>query len=241
MHEPMQSFRNRLLQLLSPEDFNQMRPHLKPVVLKYRQVLYEPDVPIKDVFFPTTGVVSLVHTMRDGSAAEVGTIGNEGVVGLPILLGDAHGPTCAFVQVPGSGLQLGADVFRQQLAGSHSMLAIMLRYAHAVFNQVALSAACNNFHSIEQRCCRWLLMTHDRSGKDEFSLTHEFLAMMLGVRRPTVTLVAVGLQHAGLIQYRRGAVTIVNRAGLEAASCECYETVKSAWRRLLPEPGVSAA
>ena len=121
MHEPMQSYRNRLLQLLSREELNRMRQYLKPVVLKYRQVLYEPDVPIKDVYFPTTGVVSIVHTMRDGSAAEVGTIGNEGVVGLPILLGDAQAPTGAYVQVPGSGLQLAVELFRQQLAGLGSV------------------------------------------------------------------------------------------------------------------------
>jgi CRP-like cAMP-binding protein len=236
MHEPMQSYRNRLLQLLSRQDFNRMRQYLKPVALKYRQVLYEPDVPIKDVYFPTTGVVSIVHTMRDGSAAEVGTIGNEGVVGLPILLGDAQAPTGAYVQVPGSGLQLAADLFRQQLAGSGSMPAIMLRYTHAFFNQVALSAACNNFHSVEQRCCRWLLMTHDRVQSDQFILTHEFLAMMLGVQRAGVTITAGKLKQDKLIDYQRGHITILDRPALEKRSCECYATGKREFDRLLGPP-----
>ena len=153
-----------------------------------------------------SGVGSLVHTMTNGQAAEVGTIGNEGFVGLPILLGDERGPTSVYVQVPGAGLRMKAEIFREELERSGPLRGIMLRYAHAFFNQVAQSAACAHFHSLEQRCCRWLLMTRDRMPSDHFLLTQEFLAMMLGVRRAGVTVAASALQRAGLIRYDRGRV-----------------------------------
>ena len=146
--------------------------------------------------------------MANGQAAEVGTIGNEGLVGLPVVFGDDRAPTSVYVQVPGAGLQMPATLFKKELARSASMRAVMLRYAHAFFNQVAQSAACNHFHSLDQRCCRWLLMTHDRMQSDEFLLTQEFLAMMLGVQRTGVTAAAGALQRAGLIRYNRGSVTI---------------------------------
>ena len=139
--------------------------------------------------------------MANGQAAEVGTIGNEGLVGLPIVFGDDRAPTSVYVQVPGAGLRMKAALFKKELARSASMRTVMLHYAHAFFNQVAQSAACNQFHSIEQRCCRWLLMTHDRMQSDEFLLTQEFLAMMLGVQRTGVTAAAGALQRAGLIHY----------------------------------------
>src|SRR5471032_2252011 len=171
--------------------------------------------------------------MANGQAAEVGTIGNEGVVGLPLLLGDDRAPTSVYVQVPGAGLRRKATLFTNELARSASMRAVMLRYAHAFFNQVAQSAACNHFHSLEQRCCRWLLMTHDRMPKDKFLLTQEFLAMMLGVQRTGVTAAAGALQKAGLIRYRRGVVTMLDQRGLERRSCECYGSSKKEFDRLL--------
>ena len=189
--------------------------------------------PIGFVYFIETGVGSLVNTMANGDAAEVGTIGNEGVVGLPLLLGDDRAPTSVYVQVPGAGLRMKASLFKKELARSASMRAVMLRYAHAFFNQVAQSAACNQFHSIEQRCCRWLLMTHDRMQSDEFLLTQEFLAMMLGVQRTGVTAAAGALQRAGLIRYKRGNVTILDRRGLIQRSCECYGVSKKEFDRLL--------
>jgi hypothetical protein len=146
--------------------------------------------------------------MANGQASEVGTIGNEGVVGLPLVLGDDRAPTSVYIQVPGAGLRMKATLFKKELARSASMRTVMLHYAHAFFNQVAQSAACNQFHSIQQRCCRWLLMTHDRMHSDEFLLTQEFLAMMLGVQRTGVTAAAGALQRAGLIRYKRGNVTI---------------------------------
>ena len=181
---------NRLLSLLSPKDYKRLRPHLHQIPLTYRQSLYRANKPIGFVYFIETGVGSLVNTMANGQAAEVGTIGNEGIVGLPLVFGDDRAPTSVYVQVPGAGLRMTAALFTNELARSASMRAVMLRYAHAFFNQVAQSAACNHFHSLEQRCCRWLLMTHDRMQSDEFLLTQEFLAMMLGVQRTGVTAAA---------------------------------------------------
>jgi CRP-like cAMP-binding protein len=226
---------NRLLALLPSRDRARLRPHLKPAALAYRQSLYRASKPIEYVYFIESGVGSLVNTMANGQAAEVGTIGNEGIVGLPLLLGDDRAPTSVYVQVPGAGLRMKAAVFRKELARSASLRAVMHHYAHAFFNQVAQSAACNHFHSLQQRCCRWLLMTHDRMHSDEFLLTQEFLAMMLGVQRTGVTAAASALQRAGLIRYTRGNVTILDRRGLERRSCECYGVSKREFDRLLGE------
>ena len=181
---------NRLLGLLSPKDYERLRPHLHGIALKYRQSLYRAHKPIEFVYFIETGVGSLVNTMANGQAAEVGTIGNEGLVGLPLVFGDDRAPTSVYVQVPGGGLRMRAELFKKEVARSASMRAVMLHYAHAFFNQVAQSAACNHFHSLEQRCCRWMLMTHDRMQSEEFLLTQEFLAMMLGVQRTGVSAAA---------------------------------------------------
>lgn len=224
---------NRLLGLLSPKDYTRLRPHLERIPLDYRQSLYRANKPIEFVYFIETGVGSLVNTMANGQAAEVGTIGNEGLVGLPFILGDDRAPTSVYVQVPGGGLKMSAPLFKRELSRSPSMQSVMLRYGHALFNQVAQSAACNHFHTIEQRCCRWLLMTHDRMHSHEFLLTQEFLAMMLGVQRTGVTRAAGALQHAGLITYKRGNVTILDRRGLRQLSCECYAVAKKEFDRLL--------
>jgi CRP-like cAMP-binding protein len=224
---------NRLLGLLPPRDYKRLRRHLQPIPLHYRQSLYRAHRSIDFVYFIETGVGSLVNTMASGEAAEVGTIGNEGLVGLPVLLGDDRAPTSVYIQVPGAGLRMKAALFKKELARSASMRTVMLHYAHAFFNQVAQSAACNQFHSLEQRCCRWLLMTHDRMQSDEFLLTQEFLAMMLGVQRTGVTAAAGGLQRAGLIRYKRGNVTIIDRRGLIRRSCECYDVSKKEFDRLL--------
>ena len=224
---------NRLLGLLQPRDYQRLRPHLHRIPLRYRQSLYRANKPIEYVYFIETGVGSLVNTMRNGAAAEVGTIGNEGVVGLPVVLGDDRAPTSVYVQVPGAGWRMKASVFKKEQALSASMQAVMLRYTHAFFNQVAQSAACNHFHSLDQRCCRWLLMTHDRMQSDKFLLTQEFLAMMLGVQRTGVSAAAGALQKAGLIRYMRGNVTILDRRGLMRRSCECYGISKKEFDRLL--------
>jgi len=159
-------------------------------------------------------------------------------VGLPLVLGDDRAPTSVYIQVPGGGLRMKATLFDRELARSASMRAVMLHYAHAFFNQVAQSAACNQFHSLEQRCCRWLLMTHDRMQSDQFLLTQEFLAMMLGVQRTGVTVAAGALQRAGIIRYKRGNVTIIDRSALIRRSCECYDVSKREFDRLLGEPAI---
>jgi len=224
---------NRLLSLLRQEDRERLHRHLEHTVLEYKRLLYDSNQRIEFVYFIMSGVGSLVHTMTNGQAAEVGTIGNEGFVGLPILLGDERGPTSVYVQVPGAGLRMKAEIFREELERSGPLRGIMLRYAHAFFNQVAQSAACAHFHSLEQRCCRWLLMTHDRMPSDHFLLTQEFLAMMLGVRRAGVTVAASALQRVGLIRYDRGRVAILDRQGLEERACECYAVSKDEFDRLL--------
>jgi CRP-like cAMP-binding protein len=224
---------NRLLKSLSPEDYERLRPHLQPVQVKYRLSLYQADERIDFVYFIETGVASLVNTMRNGDAAGVGTIGNEGMVGLPVIFGDSQAPTTVYIQVAGQGLRMKAKVFWQELQRSASLRNAMLHYAHAFFNQVAQSAACNTFHLLERRCCRWLLMTHDRMESNDFPLTQEFLAMMLGVQRPGVTLAAGELQRAGLIHYTRGNMKILDRAGLMKRSCECYSVSKKEFDRLL--------
>ena len=225
---------NRLLALLPRTDYERLSPHLEYTALKYRQSLYRAYKPIGFVYFIETGVGSLVNTMANGDAAEVGTIGNEGVVGLPLILLDERSPTSVYVQVPGSGLRMKASLFRKELSRSASMRTVMLHYAHAFFNQVAQSAACAHLHRVEQRCCRWLLMTRDRMPSGDFLLTHEFLGMMLGVRRTSVTEVMGSLQKAGLIRYRRGHITVVDREGLEQRTCECYAVVRKEYERLLP-------
>ena len=169
--------------------------------------------------------------MQNGSASEVGTIGNEGLVGLPIVLGDMQAPTSVYVQVPGTGTRMKASDFWGAMEESGTLRRSMLHYAHAFFNQVAQSAACNTFHSLDQRCCRWLLMTHDRMDTNEFLLTHEFLAMMLEVRRAGVTEAAGALQRDGLIRYKRGLITILDKKALQKRSCECYAVAKAEFDR----------
>ena len=230
---------NRLLSLLSDDDYERLRPHLLLAALEYRKSLYEASRPIEHVYFPVEGVASLVITADDGSSAEVGTIGSEGMVGLPVCLGDKDAPSSVYVQVPGTALGIETGIFRGELVRNPALNLIMLRYAHAFFNQVAQSAACAHLHRVEQRCCRWLLMTRDRMPSGDFLLTHEFLGMMLGVRRTTVTDVMGSLQKSGLIRYRRGHVTILDHEALRERACECYEISKLEFDRLLGDTVVA--
>ena len=230
---------NRLLSLLSDDDYERLRRHLSPVVFEYKKSLYEASRPIEQVYFPIDGVASLVITTAEGAGAEVGTIGSEGMVGLPVCLGDHVAPSSVYVQVPGNALKIDARVFRGELDRSATLNLVMLRYAHAFFNQVAQSAACAHLHRVEQRCCRWLLMTRDRMPSGDFLLTQEFLGMMLGVRRTTVTDVMGALKKAGLIRYRRGHVTILDHDALRHRACECYEISKQEFDRLLGDTAVA--
>ena len=227
------AYQNRLLASLPDEEFERLRPHLVPVTLGYKCPLYEANKTIEFVYFIETGVASLVNTMINGDAAEVGTIGNEGFVGIPVLFGDTQAPTNVYMQVGGTSLKMKANLFRTEMQRNPSMQRAMLHYAHAFFNQITQSAACNTFHLLEQRCCRWLLMTQDRMRSTDFPLTQEFLAMMLGVRRAGVTDAANALKRAGLINYTRGRVTILDHAGVTKRSCECYGVTKKEFDHLL--------
>ena len=213
-------------------EYDHLLPNLEKVSLPLRDILYEANGPIAHVFFPLSGVVSLV-IMDGGFTLEVGVIGNEGMVGTPVFLGADRSPTKAIVQIPGEALRMEVKVFQKEMSRDGPLYGLVQRYTQAMINQISQSTVCNHRHSVEKRMCRWLLMSHDRVGADEFPLTQEFLAQMLGVRRPTVTAVAGILQKAGLITYHRGRMTVVDRKGLEAASCECYEVVAKELDRLL--------
>jgi CRP-like cAMP-binding protein len=211
-----------------------LRPQLETVALGLKELIYEPDTPIPYIYFPNSGVTSILTIMKNGKAAEVGVVGKEGMLGLPVFLGTDRSSGQSFSQVPGESLRLGAAAFRAAIQRSRALIDLLHRYTQALFTQVSQSAACNSLHSIEERCGRWLLMTHDRVEADEFVLTQELLAIMLGVRRASVAEVAEKLQQAGLIRYRRGQMRILDRKGLEATSCECYGVIRAEYERLLP-------
>ena len=241
MHEDGAGGSNRLLASLPAAADAHLRPRLEHVTLALKQVLSEPGEPIRHVYFPTTAVVSLLTVLDGGKALETATVGNEGMVGLPLFLGADRTPGRAVCQVAGAALRLPAASFRTAVAAGGPLHERLHRYTQALFTQVSQVVACNPVHVIEARCARWLLTTHDRVGADRFPLTQEFLSQMLGVRRATVTVAAGRLQRAGLIRYRRGVATVVDRPGLEAAACECYRVVADEFRRLLgdgaPRPG----
>jgi CRP-like cAMP-binding protein len=224
---------NRLLAALPRGHYRRLLPHLERVPLPLREILYDANGPISHVFFPLNGVVSLVILMEGGVILEVGTIGNEGMVGTPVFLGSESSPTRAMSQVAGEALRMEVKVFQKEMRRRGPLHDLVQRYTQAMINQISQSTVCNHRHSVEKRMCRWLLMSHDRVGTDEFRLTQEFLAQMLGVRRPTVTVVAGTLQKAGLITYHRGTMTVLDRKGLEAAACECYQVVTEELDRLL--------
>ena len=236
MSQPTQqqaSVRNGLLAALSPEDWAHLEPHLEAVELPFDQTIHGAGGPVDAVFFVETGMVSLLVTLEDGEQVEAGIAGPEGLVGLPLVYGDSHSLNEARVQMEGTALRIEAAAFRAAMDRSATFRALLLHYALAFHAQVSLTAACNARHAIENRFARWLLTAHDRAGKDEFPMTHEFISLMLGVRRPSVTIAAGILQKSGLIHYARGRMTVTDRPGLEAASCECYHTVRHEFVRLL--------
>lgn len=234
--------RNRLLAQLAPDDFATLAPLLEPVELKFGLVLHEANARIQYVYFPTTSAISMMVVSPDG-AVEVGSVGNEGFAGIPALLHADFFPTRALVQAPGHAYRMKIAVFRMLVAESIGMQQLFSRYTLAYLNQVAQSAACNRLHSLESRCARWLLMTHDRIDGDQIQLTQESLSYMLGVHRPAVTLAAGVLQKAGFIDYTRGRINITNRPGLESAACACYQIMRRGFDELLRsgEPLPSAA
>src|SRR5215217_6498359 len=228
--------RNRLLAALPPEALARLWPRLEPVELPFRRVLHAAGEPIAAVWFPETGYVSALAYMEDGDAAEVGMVGREGMVGLPVLLGAECDDIEAMVQSPGTALRMDARAFRAELDRAPAFRTLLLRYALVHHGQVARTAACNGRHHTDQRLARWLLMAHDRTaGNDEFPMTHEFLSMMLGVRRAGITIAAGQLQKAGFIRYERGCIEVTDRPGLESVACECYGMARRASDILLGE------
>ena len=223
---------NRLLAALPQDEYERLVANMETVSLKFKQSVYEPNEPIEYVYFVKNGVISLLNVMEDGREVEVATVGNEGMVGLPVFLGADKIPGRAFSQIPGDARRMKANVFKDIVSPGSPLHDLLQRYTQALFNQIAQAAACNSLHSVEERMCRWLLMTQDRVEEDEFPLTQEFLSQMLGVRRPTVSMTASILQKAGLIRYSRGDITILDREGLEASSCECYGIIKVDFERL---------
>jgi CRP-like cAMP-binding protein len=225
--------RNRLLATLSPEDEKALGGALEPVELPLKEVLHEADRPVAHVYFPTSGVISVVNEPNPGEIVEIATIGHEGMAGLPIVLGVDIAPNRTLVQIPGEGFRVAAAAFSEFVDGRPNFRAVLMRYTLALLGQISQNVACNRLHEVQERCARWLLHTHDRVDGDSFPLTHEFLGQMLGVHRPTVSIAAGMLQKAGLIRYVHGVVTIVDRAGLEAASCNCYRLITREYERLL--------
>jgi CRP-like cAMP-binding protein len=225
--------KNRLLAALPDDDFDRIRPHLKTVPLDVKAVLLKRGAPIRHVFFPNGGVCSVTAMMTNGAAVEVATVGDEGLIGIAAFFGGQAMPGESMVQVPDSNAErMRLEDFRLELDRRGALYDAVNRYAQATIALIMQSTACMALHGVQERCCRWLLMTHDRVKSDHFSLSHEFLAMMLGSTRPTVTAVASNLQRAKLIRYTHAKVTILNRKGLEAMSCECYATVKTEFDRL---------
>ena len=225
--------RNHLLASLPPETLAALLPKLSPVILATRQVVYSQDMSIKAVYFLETGMISLVDNLEDGMRAEVGVIGREGMLGMPLLAGTNTSFVEAQVQLPGTALRMTARDFTNEIDANVFFRRLLLRYSEALLAQVMQTAACNANHDLEQRLARWLLMAHDRADGDELLLTQDFMAMMLGVHRPSITVTAGILQRAGLIRYAAGRVTVLDRPSLEASSCECYRTVQKRFAALL--------
>ncbi len=230
---------NLLLKALPQVERDALLPDLHPVKVPVKTILFEAGEVISSVHFPLDGVISLVTPLADGDVVEVATIGNEGIVGVPLVPGGSLAVR-AISQVAGTALRMDAAIFLAGARRLSSFQRLVQRYQQALFAQISQAAACNRLHSNEERLSRWLLMSHDRVGADTFAITHEFLGEMLGSRRATVTLSAGLLQSAGLIRYHRGRVTIVDRGGLEAVSCECYAVIKAAMDRVIATAGESA-
>jgi CRP-like cAMP-binding protein len=224
---------NLLLAGLPPRALAQLSRHLEPVSLPGHQILAKPGVQIDHVYFPESGMVSLVHPLADGTQIEVGVTGREGFVGVAVLLGANASPLEAMVQIPGSALRMRATVFREQVARIKPFSDAVHRYAQALHVQVSQTAACNGRHVLQERLARWLLTARDRANSDELPLSHEFLSMMLGSRRVGVTLALGTFRTAGIIKNRHGRITILDRANLEEAACECYGSVKREYELLL--------
>lgn len=232
---------NRLLGGLPDEDYHRLLPELEPVHVLVGDVLCESGTQMSHAFFPTTSIVSLQYVMENGASAEIAGVGNEGVVGVPLFMGGESTLSRSIVQTGGLGFRLRQQVLIDEFNRAGALMRLLLRYTQALMTQMSLTAACNRRHTLEQQLCRWLLLTLDRSPGNELIMTQELIASMLGVRREGVTEAAGKLQRAGIINYRRGHITVLARDGLNSRACECYDVVRREFERLVPDDVHEAA
>ena len=225
---------NHLLDALPASDYERVASHLELIPMKLGDVLYESGASPRYVYFPTTSIISLLYVMEDGASAEIAIVGNEGVLGISLFMGGDTTPSRAVVQSAGLAFRLKAQLLKDEFARFGPTMHLLLRYTQALITQMSQTAVCNRHHSVDQQLCRWLLLSLDRLQSNELSMTQELIANMLGVRREGVTEAAGKLQKAGLIRYQRGRITVLDRPGVEARSCECYQVVKTEFDRLLP-------
>ena len=224
---------NHLLDALPKDDYLRLAEGAEMVSLNLGDVLYEPGVKMRYVYFPTTAIISLLYVMEDGASAEIAVVGNEGMLGISLFMGGDTTPSRAVVQNSGHGYRIKADFLKVEFERFGETMHLLLRYTQALITQMAQTAVCNRHHTIDQQLCRWLLLSLDRLPSNELTMTQELIANMLGVRREGVTEAAGKLQKAGLIDYRRGHIKVLDRPGVEARCCECYQVVKSETDRLL--------
>ena len=225
---------NQLLAALPDAEWKRWLPILEWVKMPLGHVLYESGKTLSHVYFPTTAIVSLLYVMENGSSAEIAVVGNEGLVGVSLFMGGGSTPSRAVVQSAGEGFRLTSKIMKDEFNRAGPVLHLLLRYTQALITQMSQTAVCNRHHSLDQQLCRWLLLSLDHLQGNELAMTQELIANMLGVRREGVTEGAIKLQEAGLIKYSRGRISVLNRAGLEKRSCECYAVVKKEYDRLLP-------
>lgn len=237
MYDPQTPRQNYLLAALPDQDYARLLPHLELVPMPLGNVLYESGNELNHVYFPTTAIISLLYVMIDGASAEIAVVGNEGIIGVALFMGGQTMPNRAVVQSAGHAYRLKGQLLKQEFNRSGELQHLLLRYTQALLTQMAQTAVCNRHHSLDQQLCRWLLLSLDRLPSNELVMTQELIANMLGVRREGVTEAAGNLQRDGLIKYQRGRITVIDRPGLEARSCECYAVVKKESDRLLPEIG----
>jgi CRP-like cAMP-binding protein len=223
-----------LLAALPDAESQRWLPLLESIDLQLGQVLYESGTTLSHVYFPTTAIVSLLYVMENGASAEIAVVGNEGIVGISLFMGGESTSSRAVVQSAGKGFRLKAQMMKEEFNRAGPVLHLLLRYTQALITQMSQTAVCNRHHTLDQQLCRWLLLSLDRLDGNQLVMTQELIANMLGVRREGVTEGALKLQHAGLIQYARGHITVLDRAALEKRSCECYAVVKREYERLLP-------
>jgi CRP-like cAMP-binding protein len=234
MHKAREMKRNHLLAALPDVEWKRWAGSLERIEMPLGEVLYEPGVALDYVYFPITSIVSLLYVMEDGASAEIAVVGNEGLVGVSLFMGGDSTPSRAVVQSAGFGCRLKSKVMKEEFNRAGPVMHLLLRYTQALITQMAQTAVCNRHHSLDQQLCRWLLLSLDRLHGTELVMTQELIANMLGVRREGVTEGAVKLQKAGLIQYARGRISVLDRRGLEGRTCECYAVVKREYDRLLP-------